>query len=279
MSSSPRAAPDGPRILAQYTGAVPRPVALITGPTSGIGEGFARRYAADGYDLVLVSRDADRLKALAAELSNEGGRNVEVLPADLADAAGRDTVAERLAAGVDVLVNNAGIGTSGEFWTADPDLLQRQLDVNVTAIMQLTRAALPAMIDNGAGTIINVSSVAGLLSGRGSTYSASKAYVVSFTEGLAVGLRGTGVGIHVVCPGYVHTEFHDRAGIDMTSLPSFMWLEVDDVVRETLAEVARGNVLIIPGLQYKVITTATRMVPRTLSRAATSIFGRGRGRT
>jgi uncharacterized protein len=275
----PWAAPDGRRIRAQYTGAVPRPVALITGPTSGIGEGFARRYAADGYDLVLVSRDAGRLKALAAELSNEGGRNVEVLPADLADAADRDTVAERLAAGVDVLVNNAGLGTSGEFWTADPALLQRQLDVNVTAIMQLTRAALPAMIDNRAGTIINVSSVAGLLSGRGSTYSASKAYVVSFTEGLAAGLRGTGVGIHVVCPGYVHTEFHDRAGIDMTSLPSFMWLEVDDVVRETLTDVARGKVLIIPGLQYKALTTATRMVPRTLARAATSVFGRGRGRT
>lgn len=258
---------------------MPRRVALITGPTSGIGEGFARRYAADGYDVVLVSRDADRLHQLAAELSNEGGCGVEVLPADLADAASRDTVADRLASGVDVLVNNAGFGTSGEFWTADPAMLQRQLDVNVTAIMQLTRAALPVMIDQGAGTVINVSSVAGLLSGRGSTYSASKAYVVSFTEGLAVGLRGTGVGIHVVCPGYVHTEFHDRAGIDMTSLPSFMWLEVDDVVRETLAEVARGNVLIIPGLQYKAITTVSRMVPRTLSRAATSVFGRGRGRT
>ncbi len=259
---------------------MPRLVALITGPTSGIGEGFARRYAADGYDLVLVARDAERLKALAAELSNEGGRHVEVLPADLADEAGREAVAERLAAGgINVLVNNAGFGTSGEFWTADPALLQRQLDVNVNAIMQLTRAALPPMIDNCAGTIINVSSVAGLLSGRGSTYSASKAWVVSFTEGLAVGLRGTGVGIHVVCPGYVHTEFHDRAGIDMKSLPSFMWLEVDDVVRETLAEVSRGRVLIIPGLQYKTITTVTRMVPRTLSRAATSVFGRGRGRT
>jgi short-subunit dehydrogenase len=256
-----------------------RPVALITGPTSGLGLGFARRYAIDGHDLVLVARDVDRLEQLAAELRDEVGAQVEVLPADLADAADRAKVADRLAAGVQALVNNAGFGTSGEFWTADPAMLQRQLDVNVTAIMQLTRAALPAMIDRGAGTVINVSSVAGLLSGRGSTYSASKAYVVSFTEGLAVGLRGTGVGIHVVCPGYVHTQFHDRAGIDMTSLPSFMWLEVDDVVRETLAEVARGNVLIIPGLQYKAITTVSRMVPRTLSRAATSVFGRGRGRT
>jgi uncharacterized protein len=256
---------------------VPRRVALITGPTSGIGEGFARRYVADGYDVVLVSRDANRLTQLAAELSD--GSHVEVLAADLAESDGRAEVAERLAAGVDVLVNNAGFGTSGEFWTAEPAMLQSQLDVNVTAVMQLTRAALPAMIDNGSGTVINVASVAGLLSGRGSTYSASKAYVVSFTEGLAVGLRGTGVGIHVVCPGYVHTEFHNRAGIDMTSLPSFMWLEVDDVVRETLSDVARGNVLIIPGLQYKAITTVSRMVPRTLSRAATSVFGRGRGRT
>jgi uncharacterized protein len=258
---------------------VPRRVALITGPTSGIGQGFARRYAADGYDLVLVSRDADRLKALAAELSDQGGRNVEVLPADLGQAADRDKVVERLTAGVEVLVNNAGFGTSGEFWTAEPAKLQFQLDVNVTSVMQLTRAALPAMIDAGAGTVINVASVAGLLSGRGSTYSASKAWVVSFTEGLAAGLRGTGVGMHVVCPGYVHTEFHDRAGIDMTSLPSFMWLEVDDVVRETLADAAGGKVVIIPGMQYKAITTASRMVPRTLARAATSVFGRGRGRT
>jgi uncharacterized protein len=263
----------------QYTGAVPRRVALITGPTSGIGAGFARRYAADGHDLVLVSRDADRLNEMAAELRNEGGRAVEVLPADLAESADRGKVAERLAAGVDVLVNNAGFATSGEFWTADPALLQSQLDVNVTAVMQLTRAALPAMIDAGTGTVVNVASVAGLLPGRGSTYSASKAWVVSFTEGLAGGLRGTGVGIHVVCPGYVHTEFHDRAGIDMTSLPSFMWLEVDDVVRESLADIAKGKVLIIPGTQYKAITTATRMIPRTLSRATTNVFGRGRGRT
>jgi uncharacterized protein len=258
---------------------VSRRVALITGPTSGIGAGFARRYAADGYDLVLVSRDGKRLDELAAELRNEAGRAVEVLPADLASSADRDKVAQRLAAGVEVLVNNAGFGTAGEFWTADPALLQSQLDVNVTAVMQLTRAALPPMIDAGRGTVINIASVAGLLSGRGSTYSASKAWVVSFTEGLAGGLRGTGVGIHVVCPGYVHTEFHERAGIDMASLPSFMWLEVDDVVRESMADIARGKVVIIPGMQYKAITTATRMVPRNLARVATRTFGRGRGRT
>lgn len=258
---------------------MPRPVALITGPTSGIGAGFARRYAADGYDLILVSRDADRLNQLAGELRDEAGRAVEVLPADLAESADRGKVAERLAAGVDVLVNNAGFGTSGEFWAADPALLQAQLDVNVTAVMQLTRAALPAMIDAGKGTVINISSVAGLLSGRGSTYSASKAWVVSFTEGLAGGLKGTGVGIHAVCPGYVHTEFHDRAGIDMAKLPSFMWLDVEDVVRESLSDIGRGKVISVPGVQYKVLTAAVRMLPRNLARATTNRLGSGRGRT
>jgi short-subunit dehydrogenase len=257
---------------------MPRPVALITGPTSGIGAGYARRCASDGYDLILVARDVDRLTKLAGELEGQAG-SIEILPADLADPAGRDKVADRLAAGVRVLVNNAGFGISGEFWTADPALLQAQLDVNVTAVMHLTRAALPAMLDAGAGTVINVASVAGLVPGRGSTYSASKAWVISFSEGLAVGLRDTGVGVHAVCPGYVHTEFHARAGIDMARLPSFLWLEVDDVVNKSLADIAAGKVISVPGVQYKAIVTAGRMIPRGLARAATKRVGGGRGRT
>ncbi|MBJ7340872.1 SDR family oxidoreductase [Mycolicibacterium sp.] len=256
-----------------------RPVALITGPTSGLGMGFARRYALDGHDLVLVARDVERLKLLAAELHDEAGAEVEVLPADLAVAADRATVADRLAAGVQILVNNAGFGTSGEFWSADPELLQAQLDVNVTAVMHLTRAALPPMLAAGAGTVINVASVAGLLPGRGSTYSASKAWVISFSEGLANGLGGTGVGVHALCPGFVRTEFHERAGIAMEGTPSILWLEVADVVRDCLADVAKGEVVIVPGLQYKALTTAGRMVPRSLVRAATKVVGRGRGRT
>ncbi|MFV8243091.1 SDR family NAD(P)-dependent oxidoreductase [Mycolicibacterium peregrinum] len=258
---------------------MPRPLALITGPTSGLGAGFARRYARDGYDLVLVARDAARLERLAAELHDEVGVDVEVFPADLASAADRAKVADRLRAGVQVLVNNAGFGTSGEFWTADLTQLQAQLDVNVTAVMELTHAALPSMIEAGRGTVINVASVAGLVPGRGSTYSASKAWVVSFTEGLANGLGGTGVGVHALCPGFVHTEFHARAGIDMAGTPSFLWLQVEDVVRECLADVAAGKVVIVPGLQYKVLTTGGRMVPRNLVRAMTKAVGKGRGRT
>ena len=258
---------------------MPRPVALITGPTSGLGEGYARRFARDGHDLVLVARDTARLNTLAAELTAAHGIAVEVIPADLSEAAGRDKVTDRLSAGVRVLVNNAGFGTSGEFWTADPADLQRQLDVNVTAVMHLTRAALPPMVAAGSGTVINIASVAGLLSGRGSTYSASKAWVVFFSEGLDNGLEGTGVGVHAVCPGFVHTEFHQRAGIDMASIPDPMWLTVDDVVAESLADVAKGKVVSIPGLQYKALTTAGRIIPRGLVRAFTNRIGRGRDRT
>jgi len=258
---------------------VSRPVALITGPTSGLGAGYARRFARDGYNLILVARDVDRLVDLAAELRAAHGIDVEVLPADLSDAGDRDKVCARLAAGVQVLVNNAGFGTSGELWSTDPALLQRQLDVNVTAVMHLTRAALPSMRAAGKGSVINIASVAGLLSGRGSTYSASKAWVVSFSEGLANGLAGTGVGVHVVCPGFVRTEFHQRAGIDMASIPGPLWLSVDDVVTESLADVAKGKVVSIPGLQYKVLTTAGRMVPRELVRGFTKRIGRGRDRT
>ena len=228
---------------------------------------------------MLAARDAARLDQLAAELDQHHRAASEVLIADLAEEGGRAKVADRLSNGVQVLINNAGLGTSGDFWTADEARLRAQLDVNVTAVMQLTRAALPPMLDAGAGTVINVASVAGLISGRGSTYSASKAWVVSFTEGLAGALAGTGVTVHVVCPGYVQTEFHQRAGIKVKPMPSLMWLQVDDVVRESLAGVAKGKVVIVPGLQYKAMTGALQIAPRPLMRFFTRTFGQGRGRT
>ncbi|TSD94455.1 SDR family oxidoreductase [Skermania sp. ID1734] len=256
-----------------------RPVALVTGPTSGLGAGFAEKLASRGYDLVLVARDEQRLQELSNKLARDYGAESEILPADLASVEGRDAVAERLSKGVQFLVNNAGFGTSGEFWEADPALLQAQLDVNVTAVMQLTRAALPPMIAAAKGSIINVASVAGLISGRGSTYSASKAYVVAMTEGLSGGLAGTGVRVQALCPGFVHTEFHERAGIAMESIPKLMWLNVDQVVCTSLEDLDKGKVICVPGLQYKVITSAGRVVPKSAVRKLNSLVGRGRGRT
>jgi len=258
---------------------MPRPVALVTGPTSGLGAGYARHLARGGHDLVLVARDAARLAELATELRAAHGCTVEVLAADLSEPAGRDAVVARLTAGVTVLVNNAGFGTSGEFWTTDPAVLQRQLDVNVTAVLHLTRAALPSMLAARKGRVINIASVAGLVSGRGSTYSASKAWVVSFSEGLSNGLDGTGVSVHAVCPGFVHTEFHQRAGIEMSSIPDALWLNVDDVVSDSMADVEKGKVVIIPGVQYKAITTAVRLIPRGVMRALAKRIGGGRDRT
>lgn len=255
-----------------------RPVALVTGPTSGIGAGFAERLASRGYDLVLVARNAERMIELAAGLERRYDARSEIITADLSTAEGRAAVVLRLEKGVQFLVNNAGFGLTGEFWSLSPEQLQAQLDVNVTAVMQLTRAALPAMLAAAKGDIINVASVAGLIPGRGSTYSASKAYVVFFTEGLAQGLDGTGVRVQALCPGLVHTEFHERAGIDIEKLPKKMWLTVEQVVDESITDLDKGKVVSIPSKQYKALTTAARVIPRSVSKRVSSRM-KGRGRT
>ncbi|WP_330184409.1 SDR family oxidoreductase [Nocardia sp. NBC_01503] len=241
-----------------------RPVALVTGPTSGIGRAYATRLAALGYDLVLVARDEDRLGALAHDFEVRFGARSQVLPADLALAPDRERVAARLADGVEFLVNNAGFGLAGEFWEADPERLRAQLDVNVTAVVRLTRAAVPPMLHAANGTVVNVASMAGLIPGRGSTYSASKAYVVSFSQGLASGLAGTGVRVQALCPGLVHTEFHERAGLPTESLPRPFWLNVDQVVACSLADLEKNRVISVPGMQYKAIAAVAGLIPRSL---------------
>ncbi|GAB2720237.1 SDR family NAD(P)-dependent oxidoreductase [Nocardia thraciensis] len=270
MSDSPAAA--------RLPGAT-RPVAVITGPTSGIGQGYAERLASLGYDLVLVARDEQRLMALAEELRRRFDTRSEILRADLADAADRDRVAARLDKGVEFLVNNAGFGLSGEFWSVDPARLQAQLDVNVTAVVQLTRAALPSMIAAAKGSVVNVASVAGLVPGRGSTYSASKAYVISLSEGLASGLAGTGVRVQALCPGFVRTEFHRRAGIDMSSLPKPMWLSVDQVVAGSMHDLEKDRVISVPGVQYKALTAVAGLIPRSVQVRLNRGMFNARGRT
>jgi short-subunit dehydrogenase len=256
------------------------PTALVTGPTAGIGDAFARRLAADGYDLILVARDAARLEALAARVRAAHGVDVEVLVADLSLPAQRRPVVGRLQqAPVDLLVNNAGFALSGEFWQLPYDTLHGQLEVNVTAVLELTRAAVPGMIERGSGSVINVASVAGLVPGRGSTYSASKAWVVSLSEGLSSGLAGTGVRVLALCPGFVRSEFHRRAGIDMTSTPSLAWLSPDFVVDTALKDLAADARISIPSLRYKALVVLSRLVPRRLARAVSSRVGNARGRT
>ncbi|MDG4762909.1 SDR family oxidoreductase [Solwaraspora sp. WMMD406] len=246
--------------------------ALITGATAGLGAAFARRLAADRYDLVLVSRDRQRLTGLADELTETHGVRVEVFAADLATEDGCAEVAGRLRvdeAGreVDLLVNNAGIGLDRSFLRTTEAAELGLLRLNVEAVLRLTHAVLPGMTQRRRGRVINVSSVAGYGPvAAGSTYSASKAWVTNFSESIDLSTRRHGVRVMALCPGYVHTEFHQRAGISTSGSPSWLWLRAEDVVREALRDLARGKAVSVPDWRYKVLAGALRHAPRGLVR-------------
>lgn len=258
--------------------------ALITGASMGIGASFARRLAADGWDVILVARGAARLDATAAELTGRYGREVETISADLSTDDGCATVERRLAAGspVEMLVNNAGISLNTPFLRSTVADEARLLRLNVLAVMRLTHAALGPMIERGTGTVINVSSVAGFgVPMPGSTYSASKAWVTNFSESIGQSVAPLGVRVMALCPGYTRTGYHERAGIDMARTPGWMWLQADDVVDEGLRDLRKGKLVSVPTWKYKLAVAGLRHAPRRLlrgvSRDTRGRVGRGDG--
>jgi short-subunit dehydrogenase len=245
------------------------PTALVTGGTSGIGAAFARQLAARGDDLVLVARDAARLETSAAELREAYGVGVEVLAADLGDREQVLRVAARLTDAdhpVDLLVNNAGFGIHHALTDPDTGPHQHGIDVMISAVLVLGGAAGRAMRDRGHGAIVNVASTAGFMA-MGS-YSAIKAWAMTYSESLANELAGTGVTVTALAPGWVRTEFHERASIRTSSIPAPLWLEADALVAECLADVARGKVVSIPSKRYRTLMWAVRHAPRSAVRAA-----------
>ncbi|MFF9348104.1 SDR family NAD(P)-dependent oxidoreductase [Streptomyces sp. NPDC014734] len=252
--------------------------ALITGATAGIGAAFARRLAADGHNLVLVARDTERLREQATELHDRHGIEAEVLTADLSTDEGIASVEERLADGrhpVDLLVNNAGFGNKGRYLEVPMADELSMLKVHCEAVLRLTSAAVPGMRERGRGGVVNVASVAAFVP-RG-TYGASKAWVVQFTQGAAKDLAGSGVRLMALCPGFVRTEFHQRAGMGTGSIPGWMWLDADKLVSAALTDLARGKSLSVPDPRYKALMGVVKLTPRGLLGGVASTTGRKYG--
>jgi short-subunit dehydrogenase len=252
--------------------------ALVTGASSGIGAAVCRLLASDGVDLVVVARDRERLDKLAAELGSardtvELGSDeveVEVLVADLADPAGLRRVEDRVgdaARPLDLVVNNAGFGTYGPFASLDVDGEEREIAVNVTALVRLTHAALVPMLARGRGAVLNVSSVAGLQARPGNaTYGATKAFVSSFGEALAGEVAGTGVTVTTVLPGFTRTEFQTRAGIEGRRIPRPLWQQAEDVAAQALDAARSGQAWHVTGRHNQALVAASALAPRRLKR-------------
>ena len=238
------------------------PTALVTGASSGLGRAFVGRLAACGYDVVLVARDAQRLRDEAGDLQHRFGCATEVLPADLVDRTQLQRVADRLAdphRPVELLVNNAGHAVRTPFLATTLSAEEELLDLHVRATLVLTHAAVGPMAERGAGGVINVSSVAGWLP-QGS-YSAHKAWVTTFSQAISSQVADRGVRIMAVAPGFVRTEFHERAGIKAGSIPEAAWLDADEVAAETLQAWDRGHAVHVPSTRYRAAATVLRNAP------------------
>ena len=243
------------------------PTVLVTGATAGIGREFVRQYAEQGYAVVAVARTAARLEELAEETRQTFGVDVEVLVADLVDRVALEQVAERVRSTeqpVDVLVNNAGLGLRSAFTENDLATEEAAFDLMCRAVLVLSHAAATTMRARRRGEIINVSSVASFI--PAGSYSAAKAYVTVFTEALSTELRGTGVSATALCPGFTHTEFHERGGMDVSYLPEAAWLSARDVVAAAIADSRAGRAVSVPSARYKALVGLLGVTPRRLLR-------------
>jgi short-subunit dehydrogenase len=261
--------------------AFPRPLACVTGASAGLGREFALQLAQRGFDLLLVARDADRLAALADELALQYGITATPHQADLSRDEPMRALAEKLSKEerLMVLVNNAGFGTKGKLAGRPVGEQATMLELHVMAPMLLTRAVVPRMIERREGFVITVASVASFTASMGNVnYCATKAYQRVFMEGLAMELAGTGVKVQALCPGFTHTEFHDRMQIDKTKgIPSWAWLNADRVVRESLENAFGGGpTVVIPGKRYKAVVFALRHMPMWLRGMMQERYGRAR---
>jgi len=239
--------------------------ALVTGATAGIGESFSRLLAGNNYNIVLVARDLPRLQERATALEAKFGISTHVIQADLATDDGCLKVEKYIAENqIDVLINNAGFGTSKAFTMSTLDIEQQLLDVLVRTPMRLMHVALPLMKARNNGIVINVSSVAGYIAGG--TYSASKSYLTVLTESLHTELAATNVKISALCPGFTRTEFHQRGKMSMTGLPNFLWLNSDRLVEQSWRDALKGKAVSIPGWQYKLLVLIVETIPRSIVR-------------
>ena len=239
--------------------------ALVTGATVGIGESFTRVLAHEGFNIVLVARDLERMKERAAALESQFKVQTAIVQADLATDAGCEKVEKYISENqIEVLINNAGFGINKAFSVSDLDSEQQLLDVLVRTPMRLMHTVLPQMKERNTGSIINVSSVAGWIAGG--TYSAAKSYLTVLSESIHTEMSGTGVKISALCPGFTRTEFHERGRMRMNGLPEFMWLSADRVVNQAWKENQSGKVLSVPGWQYLILSTVSRFGPRPLVR-------------